>query len=131
MFPLEAFFQIVQKRGWWEMLSRQGVMRSGLRVWATAQPMFSRSFAEAAATSSSEKREKVFGEAQVTEKFKADWKTIAPNFDMPKFPSNFMEVRPPVPSTIPAKLTVNFVLPSQYEIQAKQVTYRESLREIY
>lgn len=98
-------------------------MRSGLRVWATAQPMFSRSFAEAAATSSSEKQEKVFGEAQVTEKFKADWKTIAPNFDMPKFPSNFMEARPPVPPTIPAKLTVNFVLPSQYELQAKQVDY--------
>jgi hypothetical protein len=27
-----------------------------------------------------------------------------------------------VPPTIPAKLTVNFVLPSQYEIQAKEVT---------
>jgi hypothetical protein len=28
-----------------------------------------------------------------------------------------------VPPTIPAKLTVNFVIPSQYEIQAKQVLW--------
>ncbi|CAM6047902.1 unnamed protein product [Sphagnum compactum] len=103
------------------MLSRQGV-RSGLRAWcaaATARPLLARGFADAA----SEKKEKVFGEAQITDKFKEDWKKIAPNFDIPKFPSNFMEARPPVPSTIPAKLTVNFVLPSQYEIQAKQVDY--------
>lgn len=98
------------------MLARQG-LRSGVRVWATAHPTLTRAYADAA------KREKVpTAEAQVSDQFKSDWKKIAPNFDLPKFPSNFMAARPPVPSTIPTKLTVNFVLPYVYEVQSKPVS---------
>lgn len=49
------------------------------------------------------------------------WKKVAPNIDPPKTPSAFMKPRPPTPSTIPSKLTVNFVLPYQSEISSKEV----------
>ncbi|KAJ6804417.1 ATP synthase subunit delta', mitochondrial-like [Iris pallida] len=49
------------------------------------------------------------------------WKKISPNVDPPKTPLSFMKPRPPTPSTIPSKLTVNFVLPYQSEISSKEV----------
>ena len=97
------------------MLARQG-LGLGVRLWAATRPTLTRAYAEAA-----DKEKAPSAEAQVTEQFKNDWKKIAPNYDMPHFPSNFMAARPPVPSTIPAKLTVNFVLPYMYEVQAKPV----------
>lgn len=97
------------------MLARQGV-RSGLRSWAAARPILARTYAEEAAAKAPA------GEAQITEQFKQDWKKIAPNYDLPHFPSNFMVARPPVPSAIPAKLTLNFVLPHMFEMQAKPVS---------
>ncbi|KAG1362091.1 ATP synthase subunit delta', mitochondrial [Cocos nucifera] len=49
------------------------------------------------------------------------WKKVAPNLDPPKTPLSFMKPRPPTPSSIPSKLTVNFVLPYQSEISNKEV----------
>jgi len=93
------------------MLARQGV-RSGLRTWAAARPVLARGFAAEVENHQ---------EAVVPEKFKEDWKKIAPNYDLPHFPSSYMAARPPVPSTLPSKLTVNFVLPHAFEMQAKEV----------
>ncbi|KAJ0633556.1 putative ATP synthase, F1 complex, delta/epsilon subunit [Helianthus annuus] len=44
------------------------------------------------------------------------WKKVAPNIDPPKTPSQYMEPRPPTPSSLPSKLTVNFVLPYAAEL---------------
>lgn len=49
------------------------------------------------------------------------WKSTMPNLDPPKTPLSFMQPRPPTPSTIPAKLTVNFVLPYNSELSKKEV----------
>ncbi|KMZ64418.1 ATP synthase epsilon chain [Zostera marina] len=60
-------------------------------------------------------------EANVDEAFVESWKKVAPNLDPPKTPLSFMEPRPPTPSAIPGKLTVNFVLPYRSEIANKEV----------
>lgn len=49
------------------------------------------------------------------------WKKVVPNIDPPKTPLTFMKPRPPTPSSIPSKLTVNFVLPYASELSAKEV----------
>ncbi|CAM8923912.1 unnamed protein product [Rhodiola kirilowii] len=49
------------------------------------------------------------------------WKKVIPNMDPPKTPSTFMKPRPAAPSTVPSKLTVNFVLPYASELTAKEV----------
>ncbi|XP_021892341.1 ATP synthase subunit delta', mitochondrial [Carica papaya] len=49
------------------------------------------------------------------------WKKVIPNIDPPKTPSAFMIPRPSTPSSIPTKLTVNFVLPYQSELATKEV----------
>ncbi|KAG1360908.1 ATP synthase subunit delta', mitochondrial-like [Cocos nucifera] len=49
------------------------------------------------------------------------WKKVAPNMEPPKSPFAFMKPRPPTSSSIPSKLTVNFVLPCQSEISNKEV----------
>lgn len=97
------------------MLARQGV-RSGVRAWAAARPALARGYAEAAEKGGEK------AEAVVSEQFKQDWKKIAPNYDMPHFPSSFMAPRPAVATTIPTKVTVNFALPYQNEISAKEVS---------
>ncbi|THU65591.1 hypothetical protein C4D60_Mb05t05260 [Musa balbisiana] len=53
--------------------------------------------------------------------FMEAWRKVAPNIDPPKTPLAFMKPRPPTPSSIPSKLTVNFVLPYQSEISNKEV----------
>ncbi|KAJ6400296.1 hypothetical protein OIU84_015867 [Salix udensis] len=53
--------------------------------------------------------------------FAEAWKKVAPNLDPPKTPLSFMQPRLPVPSAIPSKLTVNFVLPYASEISGKEV----------
>uniref|UniRef100_A0A1D1YP62 ATP synthase subunit delta', mitochondrial n=1 Tax=Anthurium amnicola TaxID=1678845 RepID=A0A1D1YP62_9ARAE len=55
------------------------------------------------------------------EAFVEAWKKVAPNIEPPKTPLSFMKPRPPTPSSIPAKLTVNFVLPYQTELGNKEV----------
>ncbi|XP_068654727.1 ATP synthase subunit delta', mitochondrial-like [Aristolochia californica] len=49
------------------------------------------------------------------------WKQIVPNIDPPKTPLSFMQPRPPTPTSIPSRLTVNFVLPYQSELSSKEV----------
>ena len=51
------------------------------------------------------------------------WKKVIPNIDPPKTPLSFMHPRPPTPSSIPSKLTVNFVLPYASELATKEVTF--------
>lgn len=59
--------------------------------------------------------------AAVDEKFVETWKKVIPNIEPPKTPSAFMQPRPPTPSSIPSKLTVNFVLPYASELSNKEV----------
>ncbi|KAL8244950.1 hypothetical protein R6Q59_011208 [Mikania micrantha] len=49
------------------------------------------------------------------------WKKVAPNIDPPKTPIQYMEPRPPTPSTLLSKLTVNFVLPYAAELSKAEV----------
>ncbi|KAK4751716.1 hypothetical protein SAY87_020514 [Trapa incisa] len=53
--------------------------------------------------------------------FVESWKKVIPNIEPPKTPSSFMSQRPPAPSTIPTKITVNFVLPYASELASKEV----------
>lgn len=53
--------------------------------------------------------------------FIESWKKVAPNMDPPQTPSSFMKPRPSTPSSIPTKLTVNFVLPYTSELTGKEV----------
>ncbi|XP_061357687.1 ATP synthase subunit delta', mitochondrial [Gastrolobium bilobum] len=57
----------------------------------------------------------------VDSSFVEAWKKVSPNIDPPKTPFAFMKPRPPTPSTLPTKLTVNFVLPYTSELSAKEV----------
>ena len=59
----------------------------------------------------------------VDEAFVEAWKKVAPNIEPPKTPLSFMKPRPPIPPTIPGKLTVNFVLPYQSELANKEVYF--------
>ncbi|KAK4480647.1 hypothetical protein RD792_013725 [Penstemon davidsonii] len=54
-------------------------------------------------------------------KFIDAWKKLNPNMDPPKTPISYMKPRPPTPSTIPSKLTVNLVLPYDSVLSAKEV----------
>jgi F-type H+-transporting ATPase subunit delta len=49
------------------------------------------------------------------------WKKVIPNIEPPKTPSSFMIPRPSTPTSIPTKLTVNFVLPYASELSTKEV----------
>ncbi|KAM7256817.1 hypothetical protein ACFE04_012558 [Oxalis oulophora] len=49
------------------------------------------------------------------------WKKVIPNIEPPKTPSSFMKPRPATPTSIPTKLTVNFVLPYASELSTKEV----------
>ncbi|XP_050385017.1 ATP synthase subunit delta', mitochondrial-like [Argentina anserina] len=53
--------------------------------------------------------------------FNEAWKKVAPNIEPPKTPLSFMKPRPAVPSSIPTKLTVNFVLSYASELSSKEV----------
>ncbi|KAM1607088.1 hypothetical protein ACFX15_027345 [Malus domestica] len=53
------------------------------------------------------------------------WKKVVPHIDPPKTPLTFMKPRPATPSSIPTKLTVNFVLPYASELSAKEVGFGE------
>ncbi|OAY49459.1 ATP synthase subunit delta', mitochondrial [Manihot esculenta] len=60
--------------------------------------------------------------AQTTDSnFVEAWKKVIPNMEPPKTPLSFMQPRPPTPSSIPSKLTVNFVLPYASELSNKEV----------
>ncbi|KAL5748336.1 hypothetical protein ACOSQ2_025633 [Xanthoceras sorbifolium] len=53
--------------------------------------------------------------------FIESWKKVIPNIEPPKTPSSFMTPRPQIPTTIPSKLTVNFVLPYASELFTTEV----------
>nr|POE78396.1 atp synthase subunit delta', mitochondrial [Quercus suber] len=52
--------------------------------------------------------------------FMESWKKVIPNIDPPKTSSHFMNPRPATPSSIPSKITVNFVLPYASELSTKE-----------
>ncbi|XP_022879867.1 ATP synthase subunit delta', mitochondrial-like [Olea europaea var. sylvestris] len=60
-------------------------------------------------------------ETAVDSKFVDAWKQSIPNLEPPKTPSAYMKPRPPTPSTIPSKLTVNLALPYNSLVSAKEV----------
>ncbi|KAI9100743.1 hypothetical protein K1719_024105 [Acacia pycnantha] len=49
------------------------------------------------------------------------WNKVVPNLDPPKTPLAFMTPRPATPSSIPSKLTINFMLPYSSEKSGKEV----------
>ncbi|KAF7844982.1 ATP synthase subunit delta', mitochondrial-like [Senna tora] len=51
------------------------------------------------------------------------WKKVVPNMDAPKTPLAFMVPRPATPTSLPTKLTVNFVLPYASELSGKESTF--------
>lgn len=59
--------------------------------------------------------------------FVESWKKVIPNIEPPKTPSHFMQPRPPTASSIPSKITVNFVLPYASELSTKEVPRSSSL----
>ncbi|XP_020240378.1 ATP synthase subunit delta', mitochondrial [Cajanus cajan] len=59
--------------------------------------------------------------AEAESRFVEAWKKASPNLEPPKTPSAFMKPRPPTPSALPSKLTVNFVLPYASQLAAKEV----------
>lgn len=53
--------------------------------------------------------------------FSETWKKLLPNLDPPQTPSSYMKPRPPTPSAIPSKLTVNLALPYSAVLSGKEV----------
>ncbi|OIW18838.1 hypothetical protein TanjilG_25281 [Lupinus angustifolius] len=49
------------------------------------------------------------------------WKKVSPHIDPPKTPLSYLKPRPSIPSSLPTKLTVNFVLPYSSELASKEV----------
>ncbi|GAB4827774.1 hypothetical protein Ancab_034660 [Ancistrocladus abbreviatus] len=49
------------------------------------------------------------------------WKKTIPNIEPPKTPFSYMKPRPPTPSSIPSKLTVNLALPYSSVLSSKEV----------
>lgn len=94
-----------------EAMLRHAVRLLQCQARNTAQPSLIggvRHFAEAPST------------VELPDSFKDVFKKVAPNLDLPKTPASFLKPRPPVPSTIPEKLTVNFALPHELPFMAKQ-----------
>ncbi|KAL6530366.1 hypothetical protein OROHE_014719 [Orobanche hederae] len=60
-------------------------------------------------------------ETAADSKFIEGWKKVMPHMDPPKTPLSYMASRRPTPSTIPSKLTVNFVLPYNSILASKEV----------
>lgn len=58
---------------------------------------------------------------EVDNTFIETWKKMIPNIDPPKTPSAYMKPRPPTPSAIPSKLTVNLALPYSSVLASKEV----------
>ncbi|TMW80929.1 hypothetical protein EJD97_013518, partial [Solanum chilense] len=52
--------------------------------------------------------------------FSDAWKKVIPNTEPPMTPSAFMKPRPATPSSIPSKLSVNFVLPYSSDLSGKE-----------
>ncbi|XP_021756441.1 ATP synthase subunit delta', mitochondrial-like [Chenopodium quinoa] len=59
--------------------------------------------------------------AEAEEMFNEAWMKVVPNFDPPKIPLSFIQPSPPIPTSIPSKLTLNFHLPYSSHLSNKQV----------
>ncbi|KAG6553207.1 hypothetical protein Mapa_005267 [Marchantia paleacea] len=94
------------------MLSRQA-LRAGLRAWRPAVGAIHRSFATEAGAA-------VPAEDVESAEFLKKWASVAPNLDKPRFPHTYMKARS-TRTDIPAKLTLNFILPYKFQIEAKEV----------
>ncbi|KAF8379155.1 hypothetical protein HHK36_028584 [Tetracentron sinense] len=55
------------------------------------------------------------------------WRKVIPHIEPPKTPLSFMKPRPPTPSSIPTKITVNFVLPYASELSTKEGSFQKNL----
>ncbi|KAL5551248.1 hypothetical protein UlMin_001424 [Ulmus minor] len=53
--------------------------------------------------------------------FIESWRKVIPNIEPPSTPSAFIRPRPAIPSSLPSKISVNFVLPYSSELSAKEV----------
>ncbi|XP_015079798.1 ATP synthase subunit delta', mitochondrial-like [Solanum pennellii] len=60
-------------------------------------------------------------EATKDSNFVEAWRKSIPAVEPPSTPSVFMATRPTTPSSIPSKLTINFVLPYSSELSGKEV----------
>ncbi|KAL3334501.1 hypothetical protein AABB24_030967 [Solanum stoloniferum] len=60
-------------------------------------------------------------EASKDSNFVEAWRKAIPTVEPPSTPSAFMATRPATPSSIPSKITVNFVLPYSSELSGKEV----------
>lgn len=56
------------------------------------------------------------------EELKREWKKVAPNLDLPKFPGDLLPARQDVPSSIPEKVTLNFLLPHDSLFEKEEVS---------
>ncbi|KNA24084.1 hypothetical protein SOVF_018380 [Spinacia oleracea] len=59
--------------------------------------------------------------AEAEEIFSEAWKKVVPHVDPPKTPLSFIQHRPPIPTSIPSKLTLNFHLPYISHLSNKEV----------
>eukprot|EP00243_Klebsormidium_subtile_P003904 TRINITY_DN17547_c0_g1_i1.p1 TRINITY_DN17547_c0_g1~~TRINITY_DN17547_c0_g1_i1.p1 ORF type:complete len:203 (-),score=70.64 TRINITY_DN17547_c0_g1_i1:257-865(-) len=55
------------------------------------------------------------------EELRKEWKKVAPNLDLPKFPGDLLPARQEVPSSIPEKVTFNFLLPHDSLFEKEEV----------
>ncbi|KAM1027592.1 hypothetical protein ACFX13_041059 [Malus domestica] len=59
--------------------------------------------------------------------FSDAWKKVVPHINPPKTPLTFIKHQPATQSSIPTKLTVNFVLPYVSELSKKEISFRRDL----
>ncbi|XP_010481382.1 PREDICTED: ATP synthase subunit delta', mitochondrial [Camelina sativa] len=90
-------------------------------MFKQASRLLSRSIAAASSKSVTTRAFSSEVPSTIDSTFVESWKKVAPNMDPPQTPSAFMKPRPSTPSSIPTKLTVNFVLPYASELSGKEV----------
>ncbi|KAF8117163.1 hypothetical protein N665_0012s0167 [Sinapis alba] len=90
-------------------------------MFRQASRLLSRSVAAASSKSATTRAFSTEVPSTIDSTFVEAWKKVAPNMDPPQTPSSFMKPRPSTASSIPTKLTVNFVLPYASELSGKEV----------
>uniref|UniRef100_A0A1J3EZJ3 ATP synthase subunit delta', mitochondrial n=1 Tax=Noccaea caerulescens TaxID=107243 RepID=A0A1J3EZJ3_NOCCA len=90
-------------------------------MFRQASCLLSRSVAAASSKSATARAFSTELPSTIDSTFVEAWKKVAPNMDPPQTPSSFMKARPSTASSIPTKLTVNFVLPYASELSGKEV----------
>uniref|UniRef100_A0A1J3JPE4 ATP synthase subunit delta', mitochondrial n=1 Tax=Noccaea caerulescens TaxID=107243 RepID=A0A1J3JPE4_NOCCA len=90
-------------------------------MFRQASRLLSRSVAASSSKSATARAFSTELPSTIDSTFVEAWKKVAPNMDPPQTPSSFMKARPSTASSIPTKLTVNFVLPYASELSGKEV----------